>query len=123
MGQVRAVPTPFARGPVPFAAVPAPFSGARSRYAPYLSHSRADLLQSPLYPSQALASPSASPPALQGRGGGVGSRGRTEVTKYPVSPKQLVGTPRCCSYCSDTRWPSVRLRRSATASSRTVKAK
>src|ERR1041385_9370357 len=28
---------------------------------------------------------------------------RTPVTKYAVSPKQLVGTPRCSSYSSTTR--------------------
>ena len=46
---------------------------------------------------------------------------RTPVTKYSVSPKQLKGTKRCCSYISDTRSPSTRCTCWATASSRIEK--
>src|SRR5256885_13946982 len=45
----------------------------------------------------------------------------TSTTKYPVSPKHVVGMPRCCSYVSETRLPMDWLIRAATASSRTVK--
>ena len=45
----------------------------------------------------------------------------TAVTKYPVSPKQLVGMPMCCSYVSATLSPIESLICRATASLRTVK--
>lgn|ERR1700674_1704045 len=48
---------------------------------------------------------------------------RTEVTKYSVSPKQLPGTPLCCSYLNATRCPAAFSIFSATASSRTLNVK
>src|SRR6202022_1800165 len=52
-----------------------------------------------------------------------GPIGRTEVTKYSVSAKQLPGTPLCCSYDNATRCPAAFSIFSATASSRTLNVK
>src|SRR5687767_15802470 len=54
-------------------------------------------------------------------GAGDGAIVLTPVTKYGVSPKQLVGIPRCSSYVSVTRFPSEFVRRWAMLSLRTVK--
>src|ERR1700676_2704915 len=52
-----------------------------------------------------------------------GPIGRTAVMKYSVSPKQLPGTPLCCSYDNATRCPLTFSIFSATASSRTLNVK
>src|SRR5512140_693302 len=48
---------------------------------------------------------------------------RTPVTKYWVSPKQCVGTPRCCSYVISTRCPMDFVISAAIESLRTEKSK
>src|SRR5438445_11513216 len=45
---------------------------------------------------------------------------RTPMMKYVVSPKHVVGTPRCSSYCSATRCPMLDCTDAATMSSRTL---